>query len=152
MTGTNDYCLYIESGSNMLFKKSEFSNAAIANVFFDAGARNSVIADSTIVNASGDGAAGVLMEVSSTTNAVVNCDISDNSMYGIFVANGATFGHIRGNRVNGNQVGIINNELTTETYFNTSCNNTTYDCRNVSPSQLPSDAVVVGSNICCTNG
>ncbi len=152
VTGTNDYSLYIESGSNMRFVKSQFSDATRANVFFDAAASHVIVADCTIVNATGENGSGVSLETGATTNAVVNCDITDNALYGIFVAPGATYSHLRGNSVNGNSVGILNDESTTETYNNRSCHNTTYDCRAVSPSQLPSDAVVVGSNICCTNG
>lgn len=163
--GANQYGLLVENGSYITFTDSQFTGASLANVFFDGavngnnvstfGAFGCIIKNSTITNAVGSGAGtgvGVLINPGANTNAIVNCDVSNNGQDGIVVSQYALNNLLNGNSVfdNGNH-GIDNLEATTMTYFNTSCNNAAgLNCVGVTPSQLPGTTEVAGSNICCS--
>ncbi len=160
--GENQYGLFIENGSYIAFTNSQFTDASLANVFFDGavdptfhqsifGAEGCIIQDSTITNAAGTGT-GILINPGANTNAIITCDISNNAQNGIVIAQYAQKNQINGNSVHANgNFGIESSEPTTALFFNTSCKNTSTNCIGVSPSQLPgASPAVAGSNICCT--
>ncbi len=154
VTGDNAFGLFIENGTNNTFTNSEFFGANFANVYIlgfgeGSGAGGCQIRDSLIADAQdSESGSGVYIQ-NSFVNAVVNCEVVNNSVYGIFVDENSSANHIRGNRVFGSVFGIDNQGGNTETYYNTSCNNSNTNCINVSTPQVPSDIVLVGSNICC---
>lgn len=162
--GANEYGLFVENGFNVTFTDSQFTDASLANIFFDGavdnvffqstfGAQGCIIKDSTITSAVGDGI-GVLINPGADTNAIVNCDVGNNSKHGIVVSQYAHKTLLKGNNVftNGG-LGIENDEASTATFFNTSCENVGLNCTGttgVIPSQPPGFPAVAGSNICCT--
>lgn len=152
VTGQNFNGLYVENGSNVSFTRSQFTEATQANVFFDAAAQNCIISNSVMGNAPGTGY-GVLINAGAVGNAIIDSEIANNGAGGVVVAAGATDTFIRGNRIFENGiVGIFNSEPTTAFFFNTSCNNPT-NCIGVNPlvDTTPTDAIVAGGNVCCSN-
>lgn len=159
--GTNEYGLFIENGSFITFIDSEFTDASLANVFFggavDAnhastfGAYACVVKDSLITLAKGPNGNGVLINPGANKNAVANCEVTHNGHIGIVVSKYGTLNNITGNSVIGNgNVGIEDDEATTATFYNTSCNNAGTNCVNVLPFLAPGFPLVAGTNICCT--
>ncbi len=159
--GANQYGLLVENGSYITFTDSQFTGASVANIFLDGavdvnhvstfGALGCVIKNSIVTNAVGSGV-GVLINPGANSNALVNCDVSNNSQDGVAISQYALNNLITGNSVydNGNH-GIINSESTSMTYYNTSCHNAAgLSCVGVTPSQVPGTTEVAGSNICCS--
>lgn len=145
-----DYALYIENGSNIHCIHCQFTDASTANVYLD-NATGCLITNCKI----SDGVQnGLTLSPKATGNTIINCEISNNGQNGIEVAQNSLQNQIINNNVydNGNY-GIVNNEATTATFSNISCNNGTSDCPGdgVSPTQAPGvSPLVPGSNICCT--
>lgn len=157
--GANEYGLLVENGANIQFINSQFTDASLANIWLDGavdvnhdslwGAQGCVIKDSTITSAIGSGN-GVVINAGAGTNAFVDCDISHNSENGIVIAEHAKNNHLTGNSVFGNAGnGIEDNEASTATFYNISCNNGGQNCINVFPAQSPGNTAFAGSNICC---
>lgn len=160
--GENQYGLLVENGSDITFTDSQFTDASLANIFLDGavdvnhisifGAHGCIIKNSTISSATGSGN-GILINAGADTNAIVRCDVSDNSQNGIVVSQYAHKTQLIGNSVFDNVgIGIENDEASTATFFNTSCSNIGANCAGtsgVTPSQAQGAAAVAGSNICC---
>lgn len=149
--GVNGRTLYLDNASKIVFEGSQITGASVsANVYLNA-ADSSTIRNCQIFN----GNSGVILANPTGSgvpgNSIENCLIYDNTNFGI-QGTDQNKNHISGNHVWGNSTGIF---LTfpgvSETYYNTSCNNTTNSCHNVTPSQLPgASPIVAGSNVCCT--
>lgn len=145
--GGNDVGFYVEQGSNIIFDEGEITGSFLANVLFDT-AQMSVIKNSLI----GDGPAnGIVLEEGSNDNSILNNTVARNNI-GLLVVLGALRNHLEHNNVySNNATGILNQELTSEIYFNTSCNNFA-NCLGIQPTlvQSPGDTPVnAGSNLCC---
>ncbi|MBS0634317.1 MAG: right-handed parallel beta-helix repeat-containing protein [Verrucomicrobia bacterium] len=153
--GNNHYGLYVETGEDITFSHSQFTGARVSNVFFGGftgdfgGATHCQILDSLITDSQGN---GVTMDARSYEDAIVNCQISDNSGAGVFIATLAGNHHIRNNRIFNNDIGINNQEVLTNIFFNTSCNNSSDNCLGVDPGVVQDPGatpLVAGSNVCC---
>jgi hypothetical protein len=89
------------------------------------------------------------LDLNTIGNAILNNVVSNNDGSGIVISAESSFSHLQDNKVYFNALTGINNDgVSTETYYNTSCNNGT-NCVNVFPSNNPGDPSVVGENICC---
>ncbi len=149
--GQNLFGLYVEDGFNITFTNSQFTDAALINVLLEGGGESGgaifcQIKDSLIANG---GEFGVVMDDFARSNAIVNCEVTNSGNAGVYIDTSCFSNQVRGNRVFGNSNGIFNQSATTETYFNTSCNNFFSNCIGVNPAQAPNDGVEAGSNVCC---
>ncbi len=153
--GQNDVGLFFESAKMCTFTNSQFLDAASVNVYVHGsgdqkGSLGCQVKDSLIANAvfSEGGGYGVYIE-NSFANTIENCQVSDNGSTGIFIDSASSYNNIKANNVYGSFIGIENQDISNQTFFNTACNNGIANCIGVNPAQIPSDAVVVGSNVCC---
>lgn len=147
VNNVNDIGILLEGGSNIVIENSLVSDSRVANIRFDQ-VINSVVKNSVI---NGSAGTGILINAGSNENQIFENTISDNNI-GLLVQVGAFRNHVQGNNVFGNTTfGINILDATTETYFNTSCNNGVgQNCNGVTPAQAPgASPAVAGSNICC---
>ncbi|MBS0634319.1 MAG: right-handed parallel beta-helix repeat-containing protein [Verrucomicrobia bacterium] len=155
--GANQYGLYVELGRDIIFSHSQFTDASLANVFISNGGileglstQGCQIVDSLIADGLAEESFGVYIEFNTASNAIMNNQINNHSAAAIYIESSAPANQIKGNRIFGNYDGIYNTSITSDIYYNTSCNNSNSNCIGVGVTQNPTDSpVVAGSNICC---
>ncbi len=145
--GSNGRTVYIEVGDKITLDECQISGGTNVNVYL-LDATSCVVKNSNIFN----GDSGIFIDngAGGDKNSIENCLVYDNTVNGIVVADQKA-NHLSGNSVWGSRSGIsLSFAGFTETYFNTSCNNSVHNCTNVSPSQVPgASPAVAGSNVCC---
>lgn len=149
ITGSPDYGIYVEQGTNVSCSSCQFTDAKRANVLL-ASATGCIF---TSCKLSDSDEHGIVLTPNANQNAVIDCEVSDNSQNGVVVQAGAKDNQIIRNNVfdNGNY-GLFNSDASTSTFYNISCNNGVSDCpqSGVTPEQAPGVSTLVpGSNICC---
>ncbi len=146
VVGSFPYALHIENGSYISFSESTFANGTISTVFMD-NARSCIVKDSTIQN----GTSGITISQNAHSPAIIGCEISGNDQNGITISQNSIKAFVVNNRIFGNGgYGLVDNEATTVTHFNTICKNNK-NCLGVHPAQPPGTSPqTAGSNLCGT--
>ncbi|MCE5293818.1 MAG: right-handed parallel beta-helix repeat-containing protein [Chlamydiales bacterium] len=149
--GQNSRGVFIENGSKIVLNECQISEASLYNIqMLDA--TSCLVKKCMIFNAN----AGIYIDntVAGGANSIRDSFIYNHTTTGITIADMAK-NNVSGNFVYGNETGIdIASSYYTETFFNTSCNNTN-NCINVYPNQAPGgnppgQSAVAGSNLCCS--
>lgn len=147
LRGQNSRTVHIEQGNNITLDGCHISGGQVCNVKL-LNATSCTVKNCTIF----DGYHGIHIDNTSGggENSVKENFVYNNEAIGISVDDMAK-NNVSNNILWSNGTGLqIAFSDYTETFFNTSCNNSGPNCINVYPSQAPgSQTVIPGANLCC---
>ncbi len=140
--------IFFDTGNSKIVSDNCLISGAVTANIFNNGTINSTIKNCQITQGVAD---GIVFAAGSNNNALLTNVVTGNAGSGIVINSGALNNHLEGNKVFANTGdGINNGEASTETYFNSSCNNGGVNCIGVTPAQAIGVPPLTGSNICCS--